>query len=143
MFHVERARWRAKNARFGVQRRHDELGFQLRNLRDEALEMLRVELGRRVVEEQRRGDPARRLKEAQLRQRHRHRDQLLLSTREELAGGAAVEPYRHVRTMRSWVGEVPRLIPRPGSYQCLPEALLLAPPAEVVQLHRQAAQGSE
>src|ERR1700756_3350596 len=101
MFHVERARWRAKNARFGVQGRHDELGFELRNLRDEALEMLPVELGRRVVEEQRRGDSARRLQEAQLRQRHRHCDQLLLAAREELAGGAPVEPYSHVRTMRS------------------------------------------
>ncbi len=107
---MERAFRRPEKTRFGLQRCHNELTSEFADFGDETLQPLHVELRSGIVQKQRRSGPALILQQAQLRERHGDRHELLLPARQDLPCGPTVEPYRHVSAVRPGVGELPELI---------------------------------
>jgi hypothetical protein len=132
IFHAERALRRPEKPRFGVQRRDNELTLELRHLLDEALESASVELGRRVVQKQRRRGSEQVSQEPQLGDRHGDGDQLLLSPGEHAARRAAVETQRNVASVRTDMSGPPRLVPHPAGGQRFEQGVLLSPSSDVL-----------
>ena len=134
IFHAERALRRPEKPRFGVQRRDNQLTLELRHLLDEALEPASVELGRRVVQKERRRRSEQVSQESQLGDRHRDGDQLLLPAGEHLARRAAADAQRKVRSVWTGVSGPACLVPRGAGSQRFEQGVLLSPSSDVQQL---------